>query len=200
MDSPNIYLSPEEREKLENARVGIAGAGGLGSNCAMHLVRAGVKKLVIADFDTVVPSNLNRQFFFARQIGMKKTEALSENLRAISSGVELELRDTRIDGRNAVEIFGDCDVTAEAFDGAEAKATLIGALASRGRTVVAASGIAGWGRSNEIRLRKAADNLYIAGDMSSGIGEGMHPASPRVGIAAAMQANTIIAILLGKMV
>ena len=49
----NTYLTEQERRILENAKVGIAGAGGLGSNVAMLLVRAGMKKLVIADFDTV---------------------------------------------------------------------------------------------------------------------------------------------------
>ncbi len=64
----NTYLTERERDILENAKVGIAGAGGLGSNVAMLLVRAGMKKLVIADFDTVNESNLNRQFFFRHQL------------------------------------------------------------------------------------------------------------------------------------
>ena len=51
--SANTYLKDEERQILESATVGIAGAGGLGSNCAAHLVRAGLKRLVIADFDVV---------------------------------------------------------------------------------------------------------------------------------------------------
>ena len=66
--SANPYLTPAERAVLERARIGIAGAGGLGSNCAMHLVRAGVRRLVVADFDVVGESNLNRQFFFRDQL------------------------------------------------------------------------------------------------------------------------------------
>ena len=87
----NTYLTERERRILENAKVGIAGAGGLGSNCAMHLVRAGVKKLVIADFDVVSESNLNRQFFFRDQLGRKKVDALAENLRRIEPGLELDI-------------------------------------------------------------------------------------------------------------
>ena len=68
----NLYLTPGERTRLAAATVGIAGAGGLGSNCALHLVRSGVGRLVIADFDVVNDSNLNRQFYFRDQIGRKK--------------------------------------------------------------------------------------------------------------------------------
>ena len=81
--SANPYLTPAERAVLERARIGIAGAGGLGSNCAMHLVRAGVRRLVVADFDVVGESNLNRQFFFRDQLGMKKVAALKANLLRI---------------------------------------------------------------------------------------------------------------------
>ena len=76
----NTYLTERERGILENAKVGIAGAGGLGSNVAMLLVRAGMKKLVIADFDIVNESNLNRQFFFRHQLGEKKIDALAARL------------------------------------------------------------------------------------------------------------------------
>ena len=70
--SANPYLTPAERAVLERARIGIAGAGGLGSNCAMHLVRAGVRRLVVADFDVVGESNLNRQFFFRRHHQLRR--------------------------------------------------------------------------------------------------------------------------------
>ena len=93
----NTYLNDEERDIRENAVVGIAGAGGLGSNCAMHLVRAGMKRLVIADFDVVSESNLNRQFFFRDQLGRKKVDALAENLRRIEPDLKLDLRDVRLD-------------------------------------------------------------------------------------------------------
>ena len=64
-------------------RIGIAGAGGLGSNVAVNLVRTGVKKLKIVDFDVVDESNLNRQFYFMDQVGRPKVEALRENLLRI---------------------------------------------------------------------------------------------------------------------
>lgn len=190
-------LSPEERETLGRAVIGIAGAGGLGSNCAMHLVRCGVRKLVVADFDRVSGGNLNRQFFFADQVGRPKVEALGENLRRIVPGVELSLHDLAVDAGNAIDLFGSCDIVVEAFDSGPAKQMLIRAMLVAGKTVVAASGLAGWGRSNELKLRRiGGGKLYLVGDAESDVAHSP-PFSPRVGIAAAMQANTVIALLLG---
>ena len=193
----NPYLTDAQRSILEKAKIGVAGLGGLGSNVLVHLVRSGVRRFVAADFDVVSASNLNRQFFFVDQVGKKKTEALAENLRRIRRGLELDFRDLRLTGENIPDFFADCDVVVEAFDQAEAKTMLIGALANSGIPVVAASGLAGFGKSNDLRVRKAGCNLYIVGDLVSGISAQLSPASPRVGIAAAMEANTVVAILLG---
>jgi len=193
----NSFLSPEERETLGRAVIGIAGAGGLGSNCAMHLVRSGVRKLVIADFDRVSGGNLNRQFFFADQVGRPKVEALGENLRRIVPGVELSLHDLVVDAESALNLFGNCDIVVEAFDSGAAKQMLIRTMLGAGKTVVAASGLAGWGRSNELKLRRiGGGKLYLIGDVESDVAHSP-PFSPRVGIAAAMEANTVIALLLG---
>lgn len=195
--SVNSYLNDVQRAVLERAKVGVAGLGGLGSNVLGHLVRAGIRSFVAADFDVVSASNLNRQFFFADQVGQKKTEALAENLRRIDPELELDFRDLRLTEENTPEVFAGCDVVVEAFDKADAKTMLIGALSGSDIPIVAASGLAGFGKSNDIRVRKAGKNLYLVGDLVSGISSELAPASPRVGIAAAMEANTVIAILLG---
>lgn len=182
---------------LSNACIGIAGAGGLGSNCAMHLVRAGVKHLVIADFDTVSEANLNRQFFFRDQLGRKKVEALAENLRRIEPDLQLDMRDVKLDETNIDWTFSGCHVIIEALDVAGAKSMLLHALLPLGKTIIAASGIAGWGRSREIGLRRIGKNLVLIGDTQSDVASGLAPQSPRVGIAAAMQANAAIALILG---
>ena len=194
----NPYLASAQKSILERAKIGVAGLGGLGSNVLSHLVRAGIRRFAAADFDVVSASNLNRQFYFAEQVGMKKTEALAENLRRINPDLELDFRDLRLTAENIPELFAGCDAVVEAFDKAEAKTMLIGALANRGIPVVAASGLAGFGRSNDIRVRKAGGDLYLVGDLVSGISPELAPASPRVGIAAAMEANTVIALLLDE--
>ena len=193
----NTYLAPEERAALKSARVGIAGAGGLGSNCAMHLVRAGVKHITIADFDVVSESNLNRQFFFRDQLGMKKVEALKTNLLRIEPDADIRIADARLDADSTRDLFADCAIVVEAFDAVAAKAMLLAALAGSGKRLVTASGLAGWGRSNAMRVRRMG-NIVAVGDGETSVGESAAPASPRVGIAAAMEANCVIAILLGK--
>ena len=192
----NTYLTPEERTLLESVRVGIAGAGGLGSNCAMHLVRSGVKHITIADFDVVNESNLNRQFFFRDQIGQKKVEAIKANLLRIEPDADIRAVDMRLDASSAREVFADCGIVVEAFDAVDAKVMLVSAFASSGKKLVTASGLAGWGRSNAMRVRKMG-NIVAIGDGETSVGDGAAPVSPRVGIAAAMEANAVVSLLLG---
>ena len=192
----NTYLTPEERAALESVRVGIAGAGGLGSNCAMHLVRSGVKHLTIVDFDVVNESNLNRQFFFRDQIGQKKVEAIKANLLRIEPDADIRAVDMRLDASSARELFADCAIVVEAFDAVDAKVMLVSAFASSGKKLVTASGLAGWGRSNAMRVRKMGSIVAI-GDGETAVGANAAPVSPRVGIAAAMEANAVVSLLLG---
>lgn len=194
----NTYLTDEEREKLERVTIAIVGAGGLGSNCAMHLVRAGVRRLILADFDTVSESNLNRQFFFRDQIGEKKVAALATNLKRIAPEIELELIPERIGAEALDAILTRADLVVEAVDGAETKAEIVSAALARGTKLVAASGMAGWGNSNAMRARRMGPNLVVVGDGETAISEDLAPQSPRVGIAAAMEANAAVALILGK--
>lgn len=194
----NPYLMPEERAVFDRVRVGVAGAGGLGSNCAMHLVRAGIRHLVVVDFDVVSESNLNRQFFFRDQVGMKKVDALKANLLRIDPEADIQAVDVRLDAASTRELFEDCDIVVEAFDVVEAKTMILSTLMPLGMRLVTASGLAGWGKSNAMRVRKMGANVVVVGDGETGVATDVAPASPRVGIAAAMEANAVVAWLLGK--
>lgn len=196
--SANPYLTPAERAVLGKVRIGVAGAGGLGSNCAMHLVRSGIRHLVVADFDVVGESNLNRQFFFRDQLGMKKVDALKANLLRIDPEVDVQAVDVRLDAASTRELFEDCDIVVEAFDAVEAKTMILSTLMPLGMRLVTASGLAGWGKSNAMRVRKMGANVVVVGDGETGVATDVAPASPRVGIAAAMEANAVVAWLLGK--
>lgn len=196
--SANPYLTPAERAVLEKVRIGVAGAGGLGSNCAMHLVRSGIRHLVVADFDVVGESNLNRQFFFRDQLGMKKVDALKANLLRIDPEVDVQAVDVRLDAASTRELFEDCDIVVEAFDVVKAKTMILSTLMPLGMRLVTASGLAGWGKSNAMRVRKMGANVVVVGDGETGVATDVAPASPRVGIAAAMEANAVVAWLLGK--
>ena len=193
----NSYLTAEERESLARVTVAVVGAGGLGSNCAAHLVRAGIRRLILADFDVVSESNLNRQFFFREQVGLKKVDALAANLRRIEPDLDLTLVSDRLDAEGVAKLIVPADIVVEAVDGAETKATLISLALAAGKKVVAASGMAGWGRSAAMTARQMGSNLVVVGDGETAISDTLAPQSPRVGIAAAMEANSVIALILG---
>ena len=182
---------------LRDKTVGIAGAGGLGSNCAAALVRVGVGTVIIADFDVVSESNLNRQYYFRDQVGKAKVAALKENLQRINPEVNVITHDLMLDPLKLVAIFSNCDVVVEAFDRADQKEMLIETLltAFPVKPLIIGLGMAGWGMNDTIHVRKV-DNLYICGDEVSEIDADLPPIAPRVGIVANMQANVVLEILL----
>jgi len=196
LDGLSRLLGAERIARLGTAQVAIAGAGGLGSNCAVHLVRSGVLRLTLADFDRVEWSNLNRQHYFQDQIGRFKVEALAENLRRINPDVELELCYERLSPATVARFLAGADILVEAFDRAEAKAMLVETALAHGLPVVAASGLGGYGRGNRILGRIAGRRLCLVGDGISEVGESLAPWSPIVGIAAAKQADAVIQWLL----
>jgi sulfur carrier protein ThiS adenylyltransferase len=188
----------EIKSHLVKFRVGIAGAGGLGSNCAVALARSGVGTLVLSDFDIIEGPNLNRQYYFLDQVGMMKTDALKENIARINPDVIVIAYQLRLDRQNITEIFKGCDVIVEAFDRSEMKEMLIETvqLKMEGIPLVIGSGIAGWGKSESVRCREIDNTLIVCGDESSEVSENLPPMAPRVGMVANMQANVVIEILM----
>ena len=191
---------PEIKRYLSQFRVGIAGAGGLGSNCAIALARTGIGSLVLCDYDIVEGSNLNRQYYFLNQVGIAKTEALKENIARIDPKVIVITSNVRLVPSNITGIFSGCDVIVEAFDSKEMKEMLIETVQDEmpGIPLVVGSGLAGWGRSEALRYRKIDETLYICGDESTEVSDDMPPLAPRVAIVAGMQANTVIEILMNR--
>lgn len=183
---------------LKNAHVGIAGLGGLGSNIAVMLTRLGVGKLTLADFDVVDITNLNRQHYMLSHVGQPKTRALAGQLYDINPYIDLRLFQEKIIETNACKIFSGCSIVCEAFDVPEAKACLINALlySCPDKKIVSASGLAGYGSSNDIITRKIMKNLYLCGDGHSGIEEGFGLMAPRAVMCAAHQANMVLRLLL----
>lgn len=187
--------SPELNAALDNACVGIAGLGGLGSAVAIALARVGISKLILCDFDIVDASNLNRQQYFLENIGQKKTEALKNIISQINPFVNVEIQDIWLDENNVNEIFAGCDIVAECFDNVKSKSMIINYIK---KPLIAVSGIAGYGRSEEIKITKLSKSVWICGDLKdeARIGHGLM--APRVGVAAMMQANFILDFLMKK--
>ncbi len=192
--------TPGVHARIAKSRIGIAGAGGLGSNIAIALARIGVGQLVIADFDQVEPSNLNRQQYFIDQIGLPKVIALKENLQRINPYVKIETFNGRIDPHNLTQVFAGVDVMVEAFDAPDQKAMLTTTHLQQSPDcpLVAASGMAGYASSNSIQTRKIRKNFYLVGDQITAAEPGQGLMAPRVSVAAGHQANAVLRILLGE--
>jgi len=180
-----------------SATVAVCGIGGLGSNIAIALARAGIGKLILIDFDRVDITNLHRQQYKADQIGMYKTEALTKNLKEIAPYISLEVHTERITEENAVTLLSDADIICEAFDSAEDKAMLAEIVLTemRDKCLVAASGMAGLNDANRIKTRKVTSKFYLCGDEESDVADGIGLVSSRVMLCAAHEAHTVLRIL-----
>ena len=187
----------EFQKKISSTTVAVCGLGGLGSNIAISLARAGIGKLILIDFDKVDITNLHRQQYKANQIGMCKTEALRDNLKEINPYLETEIHTVCVDENNTKELLKDCDIICEAFDNPECKAMLTNFVLEQmsDKYIVAASGMAGLGSPNAIHTRKVSKRFYLCGDEVSDIKDGIGLVSSRVMLCAAHQAHTVLRII-----
>ena len=187
----------ELQQAFSSATVAICGLGGLGSNIAIVLARAGVGRLILIDFDRVDITNLHRQQYKADQIGMYKAVALADNLREIAPYIKLEAYTEHITENNAVKLLQSADIICEAFDDAECKARLANTVLSElpDKYFVAASGMAGMGTTNIIKTRRITSKFYLSGDETSEVSENIGLVAPRVALCAAHQAHTVLRIL-----
>ena len=198
-----MYRALEERhgaelqKKFSRATVAVCGLGGLGSNIALSLARAGVGRLILTDFDRVDLSNLNRQQYTVAQLGMYKTDALRETLTAIAPYVEITTNALRLEEQNIPPLLGEADVICEAFDKPEAKAMLVNTVLEQlpQKYLVAGSGMAGMKSANAIATRRVTKRFYLCGDSVSDIADVMGLVAPRVMACAAHQAHMVLRIL-----
>lgn len=187
----------ELQDRFSSAVVAVCGLGGLGSNIAIALARAGIGKLILIDFDRVDITNLHRQQYKANQIGRYKTDALSDNLKEIAPYTELEAHTARISENNAGSLLANADIICEAFDNAESKAMLADFVLTRfpDKFLVAASGMAGLGSADNIHTRRITNRFYLCGDEVSDVNESIGLVSSRVMLCAAHQAHAVLRIL-----
>lgn len=185
------------QKKFSAASVAVCGLGGLGSNIAIALARAGVGRLHLIDFDRVDISNLHRQQYTVSQLGEYKTKALQQTLLAIAPYCEIITDTVKITEDNAKKLLADAEIVCEAFDKAEQKAMLVNCVLTEmpEKFLVAASGMAGIGSPNEIKTRKITDRFYLCGDGTSDVEDAVGLVSARVMLCAAHQAQTVLRIL-----
>lgn len=190
----------ELQKKFDAATIAVCGLGGLGSNIAISLARAGIGRLILIDFDRVDITNLHRQQYRADQIGIYKTEALTEILKGIAPYIEIETHTVRLTEENSAELLKDADIVCEAFDSPDAKAMLVDVVLERlpGAYIVAGSGMAGMATPNSIVTRRLTERFYLSGDGVSDVNDDIGLVAPRVMLCAAHQAHTALRILAGE--
>jgi sulfur carrier protein ThiS adenylyltransferase len=188
---------PGTAEILEKVTIGIAGCGGLGSNVAVSLTRSGVGNLILADFDVVELSNINRQHFFLQDVGKKKVNALSKYLKKINPDINIKKHFSTVTPENVEKLFGKADLLIEAFDRAERKHWLIQTWCKDfpQKPVISGNGLSGYGHTDKLKVTKAG-NVYFCGDCESDMTMGL--CAPRVAIVANMEANVAIELLVNK--
>jgi sulfur carrier protein ThiS adenylyltransferase len=189
---------PQMRDRLQAGRVAVAGLGGLGSNIAVMLARSGVGHLFLVDFDTVDTTNLNRQHYFIDHLGMKKTDAIQSILEKINPYLDVETRCVRVTPDNLADLFSAWPIVCEAFDQPDQKAMLVqGLLTSCPNTaVISGNGMAGFGDANGIHTEKRLSRLYVCGDGTTDVGQGIGLMAPRVAICAGHEANKAIQLIM----
>jgi sulfur carrier protein ThiS adenylyltransferase len=185
------------RAYLKKCVVGIAGCGGLGSTCAINLARAGVGKLVIADFDIVTQENLERQYYFTDQIGILKVHALKANIHRIDSSISVKAFDLKLCSSDIVDLFQGCDVIVEAFDKAEMKQMIIETTLNLmpDKKLISGIGLAGYGDTDSLKVHRSG-NLIVCGDQKSEVLENNPLFAPRVAIVSNMEANEVLEVLM----
>ena len=188
----------EGQKKISRASVAICGLGGLGSNVAIHLARCGVGRLHLLDFDRVDLPNINRQQYRLDQIGTPKTEALRDELRDFAPYINIVTDQVKLTPENITELLKDDEYIVEAFDKADQKAMLCNVVLEElpEAVLIAGSGMAGYGKSNEIQTRRVSSRFYICGDGETGLEQAGTLFSPRVAICAAHQANLVIQLIM----
>ncbi len=187
------------QERFSAATVAVCGLGGLGSNVAISLARAGVGTLHLIDFDKVDISNLHRQQYAVPQLGMYKTEAMKQTLAEIAPYCNVTTHTVKLTEEN-LSLIEECAIVCECFDNAECKAMFVNAVSELypEKYIVAASGMSGLHTGNTIQTKKLGRRLYICGDGMSDVSDDGTLFAPRVMLCAAHQANTVLRIIAGE--
>ena len=185
------------QDKLQKAKIAIAGLGGLGSNIAIGLARIGVGQLHLVDFDRVDLTNLNRQHYFIHHLGQYKTEALKKQILEINPYIRVSTDCLKITASNVATLFSDADIICEAFDVPENKAMLVNTVLEQlpDKWLVSGNGMAGYGKSNLIQTKAIMSKFSLCGDNISS-NEAQPLMAPRVAICAGHEANMVAELII----
>ena len=131
-------------ECLQHASVAVFGVGGVGSHAVEALVRAGVGRLTLVDFDTVCVTNINRQIHATTEtVGQVKVEAMAQRCRLINPDAELVVRHTSYNAETSSELLAEpFDYVLDCIDNITAKIHLIQTCYNKKLPIISAMGAA----------------------------------------------------------
>jgi molybdopterin-synthase adenylyltransferase len=126
-------IGEEGQKRIKQAKVFIAGIGGLGSISSYYLTAAGIGHLKIVDRDKVDYSNLNRQIIhWTENIGELKAESGSQKLKSLNPNCTIEAIHAEITEENCAELIGDCSVVVDAMDNMKTRRILNASAVGKG--------------------------------------------------------------------
>jgi len=192
------YYSPKQLSVIQKTKIGIAGAGGLGSNIAVCLARSGFMDFEIIDPDLVDMKNLNRQYYFLSDIGQPKVEAILKRLKKINPDITVKTETIYLSRKNIMNYFSNRDVIFEAFDNVESKTLLLESFGNSNKLLIFGNGMAGISNQSEIKIKKIRENIFIVGDGATCVGPKTPPLAPRVTACAAMMASCALEQILSN--
>jgi tRNA A37 threonylcarbamoyladenosine dehydratase len=158
-----ILIGRENLEKLRNSTVAVFGLGGVGGHAAEAIARAGVGTIIIADYDHVASSNINRQILSLNStMGMLKTEAAMQRLRDINPEIIITAISKRLSPENIDELIPLTNplYAIDAIDEIESKTYLIKTFVEREITFVSSMGAGSRLDSSRIKVDDISRTEY----------------------------------------
>lgn len=136
-----LLIGSEGLQKLKECTVAVVGLGGVGSYAAEALCRAGIGHFILIDFDTVGPTNLNRQLLATSQtIGKPKTELMRQRILDINPEARIICHQSFIDQENRAQLLEGADYIIDAIDSLGPKIGLLEYLAKSERKLISVMG------------------------------------------------------------
>ena len=138
-----LLINEDDLKKIGESTILLVGLGGVGGECAVSLIRSGIKNIIIVDYDIVDISNLNRQVVaYHSTIGKKKTEVLESIIKDINPECNVKVYDLFLDKSNIKEIFDNnkIDFVIDCCDSVPTKKELIIESLNRNINVISSMG------------------------------------------------------------
>lgn len=150
-----LLLGEAGLERLRQSHVVLCGVGGVGSYIAEALVRSGLGKITLVDFDQVAPSNINRQLCALQStVGQDKVDVVAARLRDVNPECEIKTEKTFVDPETVAQVITGADYVADAIDYLPGKVALVLAAREQNIPLICALGA---GRRFDPTLLRVAD-------------------------------------------